>query len=253
MRKQPIIGITAGYLKFDDTMEGVYVHHDYHRSIVACGGIPIVIPTTNPELAKHQIDLCDGVIVSGGEDVDPIFYQSEPHQHLGFTNPERDEFEIAVIQHVLEHKKPLLAICRGIQILNVALGGTLIQDISSQLQNALQHTQRVPRGRDSHWVSIKENTTLRQIFGIDKVRVNSLHHQAIDRVSDRLNIVATASDGIIEAVEYTDTSFAIGVQWHPESMAANGNPLMKALFQEFVNRARLFCQNVENDARLLSC
>lgn len=243
MRKQPIIGITAGYLKIDDTMEGVYVHHDYHRSIVACGGIPIVIPTTNPEIAIHQIDLCDGVIVSGGEDVDPIFYQSEPHQHLGFTNPDRDKFEIAVIQHVLEHKKPLLAICRGIQILNVALGGTLIQDIPSQLQDALQHTQRVPRGRDSHWVSVKENTTLRQIFGSEKVRVNSLHHQAIDRVSERLNIVATASDGIIEAVEYTDTSFAIGVQWHPESMAANGNSLMKALFQEFVERARLFCQN----------
>ena len=99
--------------------------------------------TDNQSGDSHTpIDLCDGVIVSGGEDVDPIFYQSEPHQHLGFTNPDRDKFEIAVIQHVLEHKKPLLAICRGIQILNVALGGTLIQDIPSQLQNALQHTQQ---------------------------------------------------------------------------------------------------------------
>ncbi|MFM1652881.1 gamma-glutamyl-gamma-aminobutyrate hydrolase family protein [Brevibacillus sp. B_LB10_24] len=237
MRQKPVIGITGGYVKHNAFMEGVYVHHDYHRSVAAAGGIPIVLPFLNPEAALEAAALCDGVILSGGEDVDPLYYGEEPHPQLGYTTRERDEAEIALIRHALEHSIPLLAICRGVQILNVTLGGTLIQDIPSQWSDPLQHSQKVERGRDTHAVAIEPGSWLAEILGAMRIRVNSLHHQALKEVADDLKVAASASDGIIEAVEYTGSSFAVGVQWHPESMAAT-NPLMKRLFEAFIIRCK---------------
>lgn len=234
MSKKPVIGITGAYVNHNKHMEGLYVHHDYHKAVVAVGGLPIVIPFTNPELAVATLQLCDGIILSGGEDVDPQFYSQEPHQKIGPTIPERDVFEMAIVKYVLEHNMPLLAICRGMQILNVALGGSLIQDIPSQVQDSMKHTQIIERSRDSHGVTIHEDSKLYQIFGTDKVRVNSLHHQALDAIANDLRVVARSSDGIVEAVEYIEPStFTIGVQWHPESMAST-NPYMNALFAEFI-------------------
>jgi putative glutamine amidotransferase len=236
---QPIIGITSTLVKYNFHMEGVYVHQDYHRSVLECGGLPIVLPLVDSANLIKLINLCDGVIFSGGEDVDPAFYHGDPHQKLGETISDRDEAEIEGIRHTIAAKKPILAICRGTQILNVALGGTLIQDIPSENSKAMQHDQPIARGRDWHWVDLEENCYLSNILEQSRVRVNSLHHQAIDRLADRLTVVGRAPDGIIEAVEMSELPFGIGVQWHPESQTQHGDAVMKKLFQAFVNQCRL--------------
>ncbi|MEJ8544705.1 gamma-glutamyl-gamma-aminobutyrate hydrolase family protein [Brevibacillus borstelensis] len=244
MRK-PVIGITGAFVKHNASMEGVYVHQDYHKSVAAAGGIPIVLPFIDPEMALETVALCDGLILSGGEDVDPLYYGEEPHLQLGPTMPLRDEVEIALVKHALARQIPLLAICRGVQIMNVALGGTLIQDIPSQVSQPLQHSQRVERSRDTHWVAIEKGSRLAEILKEDKIRVNSLHHQALKDVASELRVVAKASDGVIEAVEHTGSAFAIGVQWHPESMAAS-NPLMHKLFVELILRSREKLHSVQD-------
>jgi putative glutamine amidotransferase len=142
--------------------------------------------------------------------------------------------EIEIVRYAIRHNIPVLAICRGVQILNVALGGTLIQDIPSQLKEPIQHSQKVERHRDTHLVKVSEDSKLFQILGSDQIRVNSLHHQAIDMVAMDLRVVASSSDGIIEAVEYIGSStFTVGVQWHPESMASTNNS-MNNLFIQFI-------------------
>jgi putative glutamine amidotransferase len=237
MRKKPIIGITGAYVKHNEYMEGVYVHHDYHKSVAANGGIPIILPYINPEIALETLGLCDGIILSGGEDVDPQLFGQDPHHQLGPTTPERDLAEIAMVKYALENNIPLLAICRGVQILNIALGGTLIQDIPSQVEAPIQHSQKIDRSRDTHWVTISRDSRLYEIVGSERVRVNSLHHQAIDRVADDLRVVAQSSDGIVEAVEYIHPStFTVGVQWHPESMART-NSEMNNMFAEFIKKS----------------
>jgi putative glutamine amidotransferase len=234
MRKKPIIGITGAYVKHNDNMEGVYVHHDYHKCVAANGGIPIILPYINPEISLETLPLCDGIILSGGEDVDPKLFGQDPHLQLGPTTPERDLAEIALVKYALENNIPLFAICRGVQILNVALGGTLIQDIPSQVKEPIQHSQQNDRSHDTHWVTISRDSKLFEIVGSDRVRVNSLHHQAIGRVANDLRVVAQSSDGIVEAVEYIyPTTFTVGVQWHPESMART-NPTMNDMFKEFI-------------------
>jgi putative glutamine amidotransferase len=234
MNKKPIIGITGAYIKRNEHMEGVYVHHDYHKSVAANGGIPVILPFINSEMTLETLPLCDGIILSGGEDVDPQFYGKDPHIHLGPTLPDRDLVEIEIVKYAIMHNIPILAICRGVQILNVALGGTLIQDIPSQMKEPIQHSQTVERRRDTHWVTISTDSKLFQMLGADRIRVNSLHHQALDKVSNDLRVVAMSSDGIVEAVEYIHSStFTVGVQWHPESMASS-NSSMNNLFIEFI-------------------
>jgi putative glutamine amidotransferase len=234
MSRKPIIGITGAYVKHNEYMEGVYVHHDYHKSVAANGGIPIILPYIKPEISIETLPLCDGIILSGGEDVDPKLFDQDPHHQLGPTTPERDLAEIAIVKYALENDIPLLAICRGVQILNVALGGTLIQDIPSQVKESIQHSQKIDRSLDTHWVTISKDSKLYEILGSDRVRVNSLHHQAIGEVANDLRIVAKSSDGIVEAVEYSHpTTFMVGVQWHPESMASTSSE-MNHLFAELV-------------------
>jgi putative glutamine amidotransferase len=233
-RRKPVIGITGAYVKHNEHMEGVYVHHDYHRTVAANGGIPIVLPYYTKELALETLSLCDGIIISGGEDVDPLAYNQDPHPKLGFTIPERDWVEFEIVRFAISHNIPLLAVCRGLQVLNVALGGTLIQDIPSQIKNTVQHSQVVNRSRDTHWINVVQDSQLYKIFGADRVRVNSLHHQAIDKVAEDLRVVALAEDGIVEAVEYIHPrSFILGVQWHPESMSST-NSQMNRLFEELI-------------------
>jgi putative glutamine amidotransferase len=234
MKKKPIIGITGAYMKRNEHMEGLYVHHDYHKTVAANGGIPVILPFINPEITLETLPLCDGIILSGGEDVDPQFYGQDPHINLGPTLPDRDLVEIEIVKYAIRNNIPILAICRGVQILNVALGGTLIQDIPSHMKEPIQHSQTVERRRDTHWVKISEDSKLFQILGSDQIRVNSLHHQAIDMVAKDLRVVASSSDGIIEAVEYICSStFTVGVQWHPESMS-NTNNSMNNLFIQFI-------------------
>jgi putative glutamine amidotransferase len=234
MTQKPIIGITASYVNHNHFMQGVYVHQDYHQAILASGGIPLVLPVTNKETVAEYVRMCAGFILSGGEDVDPHFYNQDPHQKLGFVNPDRDEVELELIKGVLDIGKPLFGICRGLQLLNVALGGTLIQDIPSQTPDSMQHFQTVPRGRNFHSVTIDRDSHLYEVLNQEKIRVNSLHHQAIHRLSLELKVVSQAADGIIEAVEHRNAKNVFAVQWHPESLFAT-DEMMKVLFKSFIS------------------
>lgn len=232
--KNPVIGITSAYVFHNKFMQGSYVHHDYQKSIAANGGLPIILPFVNEELVAEMVAQCDAILLSGGEDVDPYFYGQDPNQKLGSTIPLRDKVELKVIECALERNIPILAICRGIQILNVALGGTLIQDIPTQRKDSIQHSQVVDRSWDTHWVHIEKESKLASILEHTKVRVNSLHHQAIDVVAEDLVIVARSADGIVEAVEHKNYgNFLVGVQWHPESMSATDEK-MNQLFAHFI-------------------
>ncbi|PWK16420.1 gamma-glutamyl-gamma-aminobutyrate hydrolase family protein [Tumebacillus permanentifrigoris] len=234
---RPIIGLTSTLVKLSELSEGVYVHQDYYRGIEKCGGLPLVLPLTEPELFQRYLDFCDGVIFTGGEDVDPQHYGAEPHPQLGPILPHRDRVEVEAARYVHQLDKPLLAICRGAQVLNVALGGTLYQDLPSELPHALQHLQKAARGVDSHFIHVEPNSRLHRVFGHDKVRVNSFHHQAVRDLAPGLVVSAKASDGVIEAIEDPNSTYTLGVQWHPESMWDSDDNMLK-LFQDFVDQCR---------------
>ncbi|WJH37234.1 gamma-glutamyl-gamma-aminobutyrate hydrolase family protein [Paenibacillus sp. CC-CFT747] len=172
-------------------------------------------------------------MLSGGTDLDPAYFGEEPHPKLGEVVPDRDRAELLLLDAYLQARKPVLGICRGCQVMNAALGGTLLQDIPSQCPDALQHTQKAPRSHGSHLVRIREGSRLHGILGALEIRVNSFHHQAVRRAAPGLTVTAHALDGIVEAVERPGPPFFVGVQWHPEDMAG-GDRYAAALFQSLV-------------------
>jgi putative glutamine amidotransferase len=179
----------------------------------------------------------DGLILTGGEDVDPALYGQAPHERLGPVNRLRDETEIALVHAAREAGKPILAICRGPQLLNVALGGTLIQDIASCVQNALPHHPEDARDARAHEVIIEPGSRIAAAVGATQISVNSLHHQSILEPAAGLRITARASDGIIEGVESTDKDWwVVAVQWHPEEMSDSPEPWDRGIFRAFANR-----------------
>ena len=239
MPAQPLIALIATrqtHLKRAPTYE---IPQAYLDAILTAGGLPILLPTSLPITALPElVNRFDGFVLSGGGDVDPALYGGHLDATVHSIDPERDAFECALIPLVLEADKPLLAICRGAQILNVALGGSLYEDIPSALPAALRHDwyPNIPRDYLAHTVEIEQGSRLAEILGTRKLRTNSLHHQAIRQPAPALEVVAYAEDGIIEAMELAGKRFAIGVQWHPECLPEE--PAMQRLFSEFVNAAR---------------
>ncbi|PLT28573.1 gamma-glutamyl-gamma-aminobutyrate hydrolase family protein [Peribacillus deserti] len=232
--KKPIIGITATTM-FTSGFDSVYLHYSYVDSVIRAGGIPVVLPIGNKELAQEWVSLCDGILLSGGEDIDPYHFGAEPHPRLGRVVPERDQTELDLIEYARKKKLPIFGICRGIQVLNVALGGNLIQDIESERMEYIKHAQQAARAASSHTIAIEQDSLLGRISGKDSIRVNSFHHQAIGDVASSLKIGAVSKDGIIEAVEAADPDggWMLAVQWHPEDMAA-GDEIMHQLFVSFI-------------------
>lgn len=215
--KRPLIGITATY---DDRRAGFHsFRQDYVRSVELGGGLPVVIAALRePQNASDFLDRLDGLVLSGGSDVDPALYGKAPHPKLGAVVRERDDFELALTRAALERDLPVLAICRGHQVLNVATGGTLIQDIPSVVERGGDHDARSERWERSHEVRVEPGSRLHRILGRDRVDVNSFHHQAIDTLGQGLVVSARSpADGIIEGVELPGRRFVLGVQWHPES------------------------------------
>jgi putative glutamine amidotransferase len=239
MPAQPLIALIATrqlHLKRAPTYE---IPQAYLDAILTAGGLPILLPTSLPiTILPELVNRFDGFVFSGGGDVDPALYGGHLDATVHSTDPERDAFECALIPLVLGADKPLLAICRGAQILNVALGGSLYEDIPSALPAALRHDwyPNIPRDYLAHTVEIEPGSRLAEILGTRKLRTNSLHHQAIRQPAPALEVVARAEDGVIEAVELPEKRFAIGVQWHPECLP--DEPAMQRLFSEFVNAAR---------------
>lgn len=225
---KPIIGVTASHEE-----EHVLLKHEYADWILKAGGIPLVVPfTDDPSDIERICGTIDGLLLTGGADVDPDHYGEEPLPSLGRVTPERDRMELALTRRTAVSDKPVFAICRGVQVLNVAMGGTLYQDIDS-LGNRLQHSQKAPRSHLSHRVKVTEGTLLHRIAGAAEFRVNSFHHQAVRTPAPGFRIAAVASDGIVEAIESESHSFVLGVQWHPEHTAAV-DPISRKLFFAFV-------------------
>jgi putative glutamine amidotransferase len=211
----PLIGITAG----PDTRNplGYWLRQDYVRSVERAGGVPLVLPPSPPASARALVARLDGLLLSGGSDVDPALYGAAPHPAVKGVARDRDEFELALAREALERDRPLLAICRGHQVLNVATGGTLVQDIPSEIGRAVDHDPEAERWETAHHVQILQGTRLREILGRDEVAVNSFHHQAVAALGRGLVVSARSGpDGVVEGIEAPDRRFALGVQWHPE-------------------------------------
>lgn len=212
---------------------------NYINAVVGAGGIPIQFPINPAEPPETLVSLVDGIIITGGADVAPLSYGEQPHPKVTRTFRKNDIYEIEMIQAAIRQNKPILAICRGIQILNVSLGGTLYQDIPSQTKNEICHYQdSAARGEMTHSISIAESSHLYHMIGKTETLVNSYHHQSVKTLADSLKAVATAPDGIIEAVESED-GMIFGVQWHPESLCAISEEHAR-IFASFIER----CQSV---------
>ena len=234
--KKPIIAITSSTDLNPDRLNDnrTLVSLDYSDSIINSGGIPVILPITdNAEIIKEQVEYFDGLILSGGGDPDPNLYGEDCLQDLGNITPERDTFELAILEEFLKTKKPIFGICRGLQLMNVFYKGTLYQDIKYVNTN-IQHKQKWLADLPTHNINILEkDNILFEIFG-KKTRTNSFHHQMIKDLGNELTVIATANDGIIEAIQNKNHPFFYGVQWHPEMMASKGNLGMKRIFDKFV-------------------
>lgn len=195
--------------------------------------VPIVTaPLRDLSAAGALMDRVDGLVLTGGSDVDPSLYGEKPHSMLGEVSSERDEWEVALIHAARARTKPVLAICRGAQILNVALGGTLYQDLPSQRPGEINHDPDLSRNTRTHAAEIAAESRLARAVGLTHIHTNSVHHQAISRVADDLRVVATAPDGVIEGVESAADSawWCVGVQWHPEDLVDDAEPWDRDIF-----------------------
>jgi putative glutamine amidotransferase len=213
--------------------------HDYEESLRRAGGETTVLDYRTHPVAD-VVRQFDGVLLAGGADVLPSMYGEAAHPAFSAAEPGRDEYEIELVRRALEADLPLFAICRGIQVLNVALGGTLVQDIPTEVPNALPHVVREPRVAIAHdvWVtsgSLLERLMRERIEGGDELHVNSRHHQAVKQLGSGLVVAGTAPDGVIEAVEDPGRRFCLGVQWHPENFYRTGE--FSPLFEGFVAAA----------------
>jgi putative glutamine amidotransferase len=242
---QPIIGLSTSELRTPER-----VRHDPHGepagrelalgltypdAIRRAGAVPVVIPPMDLAAIEPLLDGLWGLCLSGGPDIDPAIYGAEPHPALGPTEPELDRFEVALVRAAEEREMPVLAICRGLQVLNVARGGTLTQDLPTLHPSDVEHRQPQSGATPTHDVTLEPGSLLAACLGVRETRVNSFHHQAVDRLGSGLRVVGRAPDGVIEAVEATDRSFTLAVQWHAESMVRT--PEQARLLAAFVAAA----------------
>lgn len=247
----PLIGISGNFRDGDCTLAA-----GYYRSLVEAGATPVIIPPySDIELLVSLVKKLDGVVLSGGADIDPDYLEELPIDGIDI-NPERDKPELILIKLLIDRHVPILGICRGMQMLSAALGGKLYQDIYTQHNvDCICHSQKIARGLTSHSVNIQKDTLLYSIMNTDCLDVNSFHHQAVKSVPKGFVVSAVAQDGIIEAMESVDYQPILGVQWHPECMLAEGNKIMMPLFEWLVNEAALYsrakafhCSNLTLDS-----
>ncbi|MEX2645690.1 MAG: gamma-glutamyl-gamma-aminobutyrate hydrolase family protein [Gaiellaceae bacterium] len=248
-RRKPLIGVSVSFHDFGD-YQGV----GFQRPIALAGGLPLILPRVEGAL-DDVLDACDGIALGGGRDVDPRRYGQEPHEKLAATEPRRDAFELELVGRALERGLPVLGMCRGIQVLNVALGGTLVQDLSlveewaghpsdpgwkawKEVERAsLDGAPEVPP-HPRHSIAIEPGSRLHDALGVEEIEVDSFHHQAIDRVAPGLRVTARAPDGVVEAVELDGSAPVVAVQWELQE-EWRVDPRFLRLFEGFVAAARL--------------
>lgn len=234
----PLIGITTARDVSEKT-GWVYIraYEPIIQAVIEAGGLPVLIPVSAPDETVRKIyERLDGVLLPGGGDVRPGVYGADTHPAVRETDEDRDRVELALARWAMADDLPVFGICRGHQVLNVALGGTLIQDIPSQVDSTLNHNLRNPRTARAHEVEVDPGSRLASILGKTRVAVNSLHHQSVEQAAPDACVVAYAPDGVVEALELPDRRFALSVQWHPEDLYPE-DPAMKRLFQSFIEAA----------------
>lgn len=244
LRTHPLIGIPAASLDPAPNPGACYFQFsgNYPDALAASGALPVIIPLGLPEdLLRELFERLDGLLLAGGVDVAPEEYGETPHPKLGNVDRARDVTELTVARWALAADLPILGICRGIQTLNVAAGGSLYQDLAAQFPNASCHTftpRESPWERPTHHVDVAAGSRLAAILGTERLAVNSFHHQAVKQPAPGFIPTARADDGVVEGVEDPARRFVVGVQWHPEGMFQT-DPLARQLFAAFVEAARI--------------
>lgn len=232
----PLVAVSAT-VKTEQSSRRVRLNQAYIDALARAELTPIIAPPMDDGARCRDIlDAAVGLVLTGGEDVDPAEYGAAPHPALGGTNRVRDRWELALAREARARRMPTLAICRGVQVLNVAMGGTLVQDIPSEWPGALQHEGNV-RGARTHGVEVVADSRLSEALGTTGLLVNSMHHQAVNTLADGLRISARSPDGLVEGVEAADGDWwAVGVQWHPEELIGSAEPWDRSLFADFARR-----------------
>jgi putative glutamine amidotransferase len=244
---RPLIGIPTQTLQaIDDIPRGLphswVMNSRYSVAVADAGAAPVMLPLLSRDLdsLRAVYALVDGILLAGGVDMDPGTFGETPHPSLGRIDPDRDTVELAIARWAIEEKKPILGLCRGHQVLNVALGGTLWQDIESQVPGAIKHdyfpTAGYARDFKAHPVAVVEGSRLEAAFGEPAIQVNSMHHQAVKELASPLRASGRSPDGLIEAFESGNDHFLVGVQWHPE-MFEQSDRGTRELFRQFVQAA----------------
>ncbi|NMC80956.1 MAG: gamma-glutamyl-gamma-aminobutyrate hydrolase family protein [Chloroflexi bacterium] len=216
-----------------------YLGQAYAQAILRAGGIPLLIPADTPEADYEDLhSRLDGLLLTGGGDVDPGRFNGKPHPRVGEVDDARDRLEVGLVQLAAQTDWPFLAICRGVQVMNVALGGTLYTDITDQFAGAVRHDYYPDWPRDylAHEVQVVNSSHLGQVLGTGRLQVNSLHHQGVAQIAPALRPAAYATDRLVEALELPQHCFGVGVQWHPEELPES--PANQALFRDFVEACR---------------
>lgn len=214
---KPKIGIVCGMTSSDEFRYDL--SQSNVKAISEAGGIPFLIPYDMSNVDNY-LSIVDGIYFTGGGDISPFYANVDPHKNIRFFHPDRDEFEFELCRKALNLNIPVLGICRGCQVINVVSGGSLYQDLNTEVENHICHTNpgETPFSAYIHPVTINDNTNLYDIYKTDKIYTNSCHHQSIKDVAPNFSISALANDGIIEAIEYKGDNFVLGIQWHPEAM-----------------------------------
>jgi putative glutamine amidotransferase len=243
---QPLIAVTTSEVRRSEavfpTPQGEPPRHEmalglkYLHALELAGAIPLVVPPLSPPMVEALLDRVDGLCLSGGPDLDPASYDEPPHKCDGPMEPKLDEFEIALTAAADRRSMPILAICRGLQLLNVARGGSLYQHLPDVVGEQINHRQDRPGAEPTHSVSLTQPSRLARILGSDCVQVNSFHHQAVARLGHNLVVTGRAPDGTVESIEAIDREFVVGVQWHAETLIDRAE--QAALFRAFVDSAQ---------------
>lgn len=232
---KPFIGIVP---LVDIEKDSYWMLPGYMQGVELGGGIPVVLPLTADIAILQQLaDSLDGFVFTGGQDVSPLVYQEHPHEKCGECCPKRDEMETLLLRLILERDKPILGICRGLQFINAALGGTLYQDLPTEHPSNICHHQSPPYDRPSHMVKLLQNTPLQRLLGKETCFVNSYHHQAVKLLSPELRPMAYSEDGLIESAWLPSARFVWAVQWHPEfSFLTDGDSIK--IFEQLIRASR---------------
>jgi putative glutamine amidotransferase len=233
---QPIIAITTKREVIGQPHITIWEY--YIQSVIRAGGIPILIPSLiNNDQLRQLASIADGILISGGGDIDPIIFKGQEHNKVYGIDEERDRVELELVKLAATRSIPLLGICRGLQVINIAMGGTLFTDIADQFSKSIKHSNK-SFTKIIHDVKVDPGSLLNSIVEQATLKVNSLHHQGINRLGSGLSVSAVAGDGLTEGIENSEKEFFMGVQWHPEAMTED--PAAIALFSSFINAAQKY-------------